>query len=128
MVRLFSVNPSQFIAVNVAMIDVGIAMPAITVLRQSRMNSITVNATSSAPSHMWKRTVSIDALMKRDWSRMTFVSTSGGSTPRSRSSCAFTRSITSTVFVPDCLRTTSWTAFSPFSRASVRGSTTPSSA
>ena len=32
-----------------------------------------------------------------------------------------TRLATATVLVPDCLRTTSWTAFSPFRRASVRG-------
>ena len=35
------------------------------------MKSSTVNATSAAPSQRWSRTVSIDDLMKRDWSRMT---------------------------------------------------------
>src|SRR5207249_2767172 len=114
--------------VKVETTEVGMAMPATTVLRQSRMKSSTVNATSAAPSHMCTRTVSIEALMKRDWSRMTRISMSAGSTARSRSSSACTRSITSTVLVPDCLRTTSCTAFSPFSRESVRGSTMPSSA
>ena len=44
------------------------------------------------------------------------------------SSCnfAFTRSITATVLTPDCLRTTTVTAFWPLSRASDRGSSTPS--
>ena len=114
--------------VKVETIEVGMAMPATSVERQSRMKSSTVKATSAAPSQRWRRTVSSEALMKRDWSRMTRISTSSGSARFNRASSPFTRSITSTVLVPDCLRTTSWTAFSPFRRASVRGSTTPSSA
>jgi hypothetical protein len=77
-VRLFSVKPMYRMNVNVAMIDVGIASPATSVLRQSRMKISTVNATRSAPSHMCSVTVSIDALMNVDWSRMTRICTSGG--------------------------------------------------
>jgi hypothetical protein len=36
--------------------------------------------------------------------------------------------MTATVFVPDCFRTVSCTAFSPFRRDMPRASTTPSSA
>ena len=50
-VRLFSVKSNARMSVNVAMIEVGMASPATIVLRQSRMNSSTVNATSTAPSH-----------------------------------------------------------------------------
>src|SRR5206468_741085 len=47
--------------VKVETTEVGMAMPATTVLRQSRMKRSTVSATSAAPSHMCTRTVSIDA-------------------------------------------------------------------
>ena len=64
---------------NVGMIDVGIASVAISVVRQSRMNSRIVAETSTAASSRWNFTSSIDFLMNRDWSRMTSVAMSGGS-------------------------------------------------
>ena len=63
---------------NVGTIDVGIASVAITVVRQSRMNSRIVAETSTPASRRWNFTSSIDFLMNRDWSRMISVSMSGG--------------------------------------------------
>ena len=65
-VKLFTVKPMKRMKVKVEMIEAGMAMPATSVLRQSRMKRSTVSATSAAPSHMWRRTVSSEALMKRD--------------------------------------------------------------
>ena len=44
---LLSVKPSQFMNTKVAMIDVGIASVAMTVVRQSRMKSRIVSETST---------------------------------------------------------------------------------
>ena len=49
MVMLFIVKPSQYIAPKVEMIDAGIATPAITVARQSRMNSSTTSEARMLP-------------------------------------------------------------------------------
>ena len=60
------------------MIDVGMASVAISVVRQSRMNSRMVADTSTAASSRWNFTSSIDSRMNRDWSRMISVLMSGG--------------------------------------------------
>ena len=78
-VMLLSVKPMYCMNRNVGMIDVGIASVAITVVRQSRMNSRIVAETSTAASRRWNFTSSIDFLMNRDWSRMISVLMSGGS-------------------------------------------------
>ncbi len=57
---LLSVKPSASMNANVAMIDVGIASVAISVVRQSRMKSRIVTATRSAPSKRWSFTSSIE--------------------------------------------------------------------
>ncbi len=44
------------------------ASVAISVVRQSRMNSRMVSETSTAASSRWNFTSSIDLRMKRDWS------------------------------------------------------------
>ena len=67
---LLSVKPMYYMNRNVGMIDVGIASVAITVVRQSRMNSRIVAETSTPASSRWNFTSSIDFLMNRDWSRM----------------------------------------------------------
>ena len=64
-----SVKPSYQINPNVAVIDVGIAMAAITVERQFHRNTSTTSAASIEPMTRCSSTVSIDALMNSDWSR-----------------------------------------------------------
>ena len=85
------------------MIEVGIASVAITVVRQSRMNSRIVAETSTPASSRWNFTSSIDFRMNRDWSRMTSVVMSGGRAGLSCSSRALTSSTTLTVFMPRLL-------------------------
>ena len=52
-VTLFSVKPSAAIMPNVEMTDAGIATPAMTVARQSRMNTNTTRQASRLPSRRW---------------------------------------------------------------------------
>ena len=59
-------KPAYRMNTNGEMMEVRKASPATTVLRQSRMNSSTVNATNRAPSHMCSCKVSSEARMKRD--------------------------------------------------------------
>ena len=66
--------------------------------------------------------------MKIDWSPTTSVLKPGGSVLLISCRRAFTASATATVFCPDCFETISVTAGWPFKRASVRGSSAPSSA
>ncbi len=103
------------------------AVLAMSVVRQSRMNSRIVNATSSAATTRWNFTSSIERTINRDWSRTTKVSMSAGRTPRSSSRRFPTRSTTSTVLSPDCFCTIKLTAALPLSRASPRGSSKESS-
>ena len=64
--------------------------------------------------------------MKRDRSRTISNLMSWGSPFCTSASRALTASTTATVLVPDCLRMRRETALSPFSRESVRGSSSPS--
>ncbi len=52
-VMLFSVKPSAFIAVNVPMMDVGIASAAMIVTRTFRMKKKTTSAANRPPSRRW---------------------------------------------------------------------------
>ncbi len=123
MVMLLIVKPISCIRVNVEMIDVGMATAAINVARQLAMNNITVRLTSTAARTRWNCTSWMDSLMKREWSRITCSVTSPGSTVCSCSKRCLMRSMTSTVLVPDCLRTSRETAGLPSRRARLRGST-----
>ena len=78
-VMLLSVNPMYRMNMNVGMIDVGMASVAISVVRQSRMNSRIVAETRTAARRRWNFTSSIDFLMNRDWSRMISMEMSCGS-------------------------------------------------
>ena len=78
-VMLLSVKPMYVMNTNVGMIEVGMASVAMSVVRQSRMNSRIVAETRTAASSRWNFTSSIDFLMNRDWSRMISVEMSGGS-------------------------------------------------
>ena len=125
-VELFSVNPIHFISVKVATMLTGMAMLAMSVPRQSCRKKKTVNATSTMPSTRWNETSSRLRRMNLDWSRTMSSRTSGGSVARSCSRRSFSAAMSFTELEPLCLRMTSVTAFSPSSRASVRGSSTPS--
>ena len=127
-VTLLSVKPAARMAKKVAMIEVGIEIAAISAGRQFRQprKSQTMRLAKTAPSTRWCWTSPSARWMKRDWSRTTSIVTSGGRLACSSAIRAFTRSTTATVFVPDCLRTSSDTAFWPSSRDSERGSSSPS--
>ena len=127
MVTLLRVKSSQRITVKVAMIEVGIATAQMSVARRLEMKSITVRLTSTPASTRWNFTSSIERWMKRDWSRMSWVWMSGGSTDWMVARRCLTVLMTSTVLVPVCLRTSSVTAGCPSRRAMLRGSTKPSS-
>ncbi len=66
----------------------GIAIVAITVVRQSRMKSKIVADTRTPASSRWNFTSSIDFLTNRDWSRMISVTMSFGAASPRRSRAA----------------------------------------
>ena len=117
-VTLLSVKPAARMAKKVAMIEVGIEIAAISAGRQFRQprKSQTIRLASRAPSTRWCWTSPSARWMNRDWSRTTPIVTSAGRLSCSSAIRAFTRSTTATVLVPDCLRTSSDTAFWPSSR------------
>ncbi|HEX8852938.1 MAG TPA: efflux RND transporter permease subunit [Pyrinomonadaceae bacterium] len=126
-VMLLSVKSINSMRPNVAMIEVGIAMAAMKVERKLHRKMKTTMAARMPPS---MRCVSIalsDALMKTDWSPTTSALNPGGSVGSISRKRSLTASATATVFCPDCFETTSVTAGCPFKRASVRGSSAPSS-
>ena len=173
-VRLFRVKPAMRIAVNVAMIEHGIAtaatkagrsfftarkktiattvaspvtlisisgsahtnaaltaatMATSTVLSHhtSRpMKAATMRLARRPPSRRWSCTSWKDRLMKRDRSRTISNLMSWGSPFWTSASRALMASTTATVLVPDCFRMRSETAFCPFRRDSVRGSSSAS--
>jgi hypothetical protein len=70
----FSVKPWYQIRPNVAMIEVGIAIAAITVERQFQRNTSTTAAARIEPTIRCSSTLLIDALMNSDMSRTTRMS------------------------------------------------------
>ena len=66
MVMLLSVKPITYINANVAIIDVGIESVAMSVVRQSRMNSRIVRLTSTAASSRCTCTSWIEFSINRD--------------------------------------------------------------
>jgi len=104
------------------------AMPATSVERQSRMKRSTVKATSAAAEpEVEAHGVRAEALMKRDWSRDTRISTSSGS-GASRAPAPLHPVDHRDVLVPTACGRRAGPRSRGFKRASVRGSTTPSSA
>ena len=74
MVIEFSVKSSYQIRPKVAMIDVGMAMAAMSVERQFQRNTSTTSAARIEPTTRCSSTVSIDARMKSERSRTTTTS------------------------------------------------------
>ena len=66
MVELLMVYPMTRMRAKVATMEVGMAMLAMTVLRQSCMNAKTVKATSTMPSTRWKEISPKLRRIKRD--------------------------------------------------------------
>ena len=114
---------------NVGTIDVGMAKVAISVVRQSRMNSRIVSETSTAASSRWNFTSCIEFRTNRAWSWITSILNVGRQAGLATGpAAACTASETWTVLVPDCFWMNRLTAFSPLSRVRLRGSSTESSA
>ena len=90
------------------------------------MKTATMRLARRPPSSTWSLTSSKLRLMNFERSRTISKRMSWGSPFWISSSFALMRSTTATVFVPDCLRMTSETAFRPLRRASVRASSSPS--
>ena len=126
-VMLFKVKSIALSSVNVAMIEVGIATAAMSTDRRLRMNSRTTRLASKLPNSRCSWSEATDAFMKTDWSRMIFKVTPGGSVFLISSIFFLTASMILTVFVPDCLRTSSETACLPSIMFQVRGSAKVSS-
>ena len=121
-VMLFSVNPAIFMKVKVPTIDVGIARAAMKVTRRFRMNRKTTMLASRPPRIRCSLMSSNDRRMKRDWSLPTLIWMSCGNWAWMRVSFSWTRSTTSTVLVPDCLRTITLIAGVPLNRDAFRTS------
>ena len=111
-----------------ATIEAGMEIAVIRALRQLRMKNSTTSAARNPPRIRCSCTSLIERRIKRDWSRTISKRMSCGSIFLISSSLAPTRSTTSTVLVPDCLRINKETAFLPSRRESVRASSSPSSA
>jgi hypothetical protein len=128
MVMLLKVKPITLMKAKVATTEVGIARALIRVARKSwRKIRITTTA-SRAPNQRSKRTSSMECSMKGALS----VGTERRAPAlaiwaRSASTSLCTSRATSTVFAPDCLRTTSPTAEIPFMEECERASAVPSS-
>src|SRR4051812_2674619 len=74
----FSVKCSHHIMPNVATTDTGMAIAAITVARQFRMNAITTSDANTDPKIRCVLISCSAASMYRDWSLMTATCTPGG--------------------------------------------------
>ena len=94
--------------------------------RRRPMKAATMRLARSPPSRRWSCTSWKERLMKRERSRTGSNLMSWGSPFWSSARRALTASTTATVLVPDCFRMSMETAFSPFKRESVRGSSSPS--
>ena len=115
-VMLLSVKPAIFMNVKVPMIEVGMASAAMKVTRRFLMNRKTTMLASRPPRIRCSLMSSNDRRMKRDWSLPTLIWMSCGSWAWMRCSLSCTRSTTSTVLVPDCLRIWTPIAGVPLSR------------
>ncbi len=118
-VMLLRVKPAIFMKVKVPMIEVGIASAAMKVTRRLRMNRNTTTLASRPPSTRCSLMSSNDRRMKRDWSLPMLIWMSCGSCAWMRCSLSCTRSTTSTVLVPDCLRTCTPIAGVPLRRVAL---------
>ena len=100
----FSVKSAYQIRPNVAMMDVGIAIAAMSVERQFQRNTSTTSAARIEPTMRCSSTVLIDARMNSDRSRTTITLYPGGVIALMSASRSFTASTIATVFTPDWRR------------------------
>src|SRR4029078_6383842 len=110
------------------MIEVGIASAAMKVTRRFRMNRKTTTLASRPPRIRCSLMSSNERRMNRDWSLPMLIWMSCGTCCWIRCSLSWTRSTTSTVLVPDCLRICTPIAGVPLRRGALRTSWTLSCA
>src|SRR5215467_14605247 len=104
-VMLLSVKSIAFNNVKVAIIDVGIAIEAMTTDLTLRIKNKTTSAASRLPNSKCSSRDAIDALMNTDWSLMILIVNPGGNDFSISAIFFFTSPMIFTVLVPDCRRT-----------------------
>ncbi|MNL03651.1 hypothetical protein D3C87_1241930 [compost metagenome] len=121
-VSMLNEKPMSCIVQNVAIIEMGMAMPPIKVARQFRRKAKRIATASRPPMIRCSQTEWLDSLMNLEESWTVVNVAPGGRVASSFLNSFWMLSTTATVFAPDCLKMLNMTAGWLFTKPSDRGS------